>query len=102
MSRSSYSPYKWLGFIVAFLAAGIGAILGWYEGQPTQLVILYTIGTFVLILWGWNYFFRRWIYGSETIGLETETTEAKPNGYSLRQSQNSEREPPSEKAKAND
>jgi ribose transport system permease protein len=71
MKRSAYTFYKWLGFTLAAIVSGIGAILGWVEGVPLQHVIFYSAATFALILWGWHHFSIRWIYGSDEIALQT-------------------------------
>jgi ribose transport system permease protein len=70
MSRSAHRFYKWLGFALAVLVSGIGAILGWVEDVPHQHVIFYTAATFALILWGWHHCSVRWIYGPDAIALQ--------------------------------
>ena len=70
MSRSADIFYKWLGFTVAALVSGIGAILGWIEDVPHQHVIFYTAATFALVLWGWHRCSVRWIYGPDAIALQ--------------------------------
>ena len=37
------------------MIAGVGAILGFWQQQPAQLVIVYTAATFALVLWAWNH-----------------------------------------------
>lgn len=69
MSRSAHRFYKWLGFTLAVLVSGIGAILGWIEDVPDQHVIFYTAATFALILWGWHHCSVRWVYGPDAIAL---------------------------------
>lgn len=70
MSRSAHIFYKWLGFTLAVIVSGIGAILGWIEDVPLQNVIFYTAATFALILWGWHHWSVRWIYGPDAIALQ--------------------------------
>ena len=38
----------WVGLVIAGLTAGLGAILGFWQKQPAQLVIVYTAATFAL------------------------------------------------------
>src|SRR3972149_6119567 len=70
MNRSAHTFYKWLGFTVAVLVSGVGAILGWIEDVPHQHVIFYTTATFALVLWGWHHCSVRWIYGPDAIALQ--------------------------------
>lgn len=65
MRRSAHAFYKGLGLIIAFLIAGLGAVLGWYEGVPTQTIVLYTVATFGIVLWGWYHVSVRWVYGPQ-------------------------------------
>lgn len=70
MTRSAQIFYRWLGFALAVLVSGIGAILGWVEDVPLQHVIFYTAATFALILWGWHHCSVRWVYGQDAIALQ--------------------------------
>src|SRR3972149_6227984 len=70
MNRSAHTFYKWLGFTVAVLVSGVGAILGWIEDVPLQHVIFYTAATFALVLWGWHHCSVRWIYGTDAMALQ--------------------------------
>jgi ribose transport system permease protein len=62
MKRSQFSFYKALGLIVAALVAVGGAILGRMSGADDQLVILYALGTFALIIWAWHHLTVKWTY----------------------------------------
>lgn len=68
-SRAVYSFYKWLGFIIAAIVAGVSAILGGVEDVPMQHIVFYTVAIFALILWGWHHCSVRWIYRSDGIAL---------------------------------
>jgi ribose transport system permease protein len=46
----------WVGLVLGVLIAGLGFILGLWQRQPLQNVILYTVATFAIFLWAWNYF----------------------------------------------
>ena len=68
-SRAIYSFYKWLGFIIAAIVAGVSAVLGAIDGVPMQHIVFYTVAIFALILWGWHQLSVRWIYSSDAIAL---------------------------------
>ncbi len=68
-TRAVYSFYKWLGFIIAAIVAGVSAILGGLEDVPMQHIVFYTVAIFALILWGWHHCSVRWIYRSDGIAL---------------------------------
>jgi ribose transport system permease protein len=70
MGKNEFSFFKWLGFIVAVIVSIISAVLGYLDETPSQLIILYTVGIFGLIVWGWHHLSVRWIYNEKT--LETE------------------------------
>ena len=70
MGKNEFSFFKWLGFIVAVIVSIISAVLGYLDETPSQLIILYTVGIFGLIVWGWYHLSVRWIYNEKT--LETE------------------------------
>jgi ribose transport system permease protein len=80
MSKSAQTFYKWLGFTVAVLISGVGAILGWVEDVPLQHVIFYTAATFALVLWGWHHCSVRWIYGPDSIALQNNRTPSPESG----------------------
>ena len=46
----------WVGLVLGVVIAGLGFILGLWQRQPVQNVILYTVATFAIFLWAWNYF----------------------------------------------
>ena len=71
MTRSAHLFYKWLGFVIAVLIAGVGTILGVVEEVPLQHVIFFTAATVALVLWGWHHFSIRWVYRQDEIGLES-------------------------------
>ena len=54
MRRMMPPVLGWIGLAIAGLIAGVGAILGFSQQQPAQLVIVYTAATFALVLWAWN------------------------------------------------
>ena len=62
MGKNEFSFFKWLGFIVAVIVSIISAVLGYLDETPSQLIILYTVGIFGLIVWGWHHLSVRWIY----------------------------------------
>lgn len=70
MGKNEFSFFKWLGFIVAVIVSIISAVLGYLDETPSQLIILYTVGIFGLIVWGWHHLSVRWIYNEKT--LETD------------------------------
>lgn len=70
--RPTISPVLgWLGLAIAGLIAGAGAILGFWQAQPAQHVILYTVATFALVVWAWNHFV---VLGSS--GADSESASA--------------------------
>ena len=70
MGKNEFLFFKWLGFIVAIIVSLISAVLGYLDETPSQLIILYTVGIFGLIVWGWHHLSVRWTYNEKT--LETE------------------------------
>ena len=46
MGKAAFSFYKWLGFVIAVIISAISAVLGYLEGTPSQLIILYTVAIF--------------------------------------------------------
>jgi len=77
-TRAVYSFYKWLGFIIAALVAGVSAILGWVDDVPMQHIVFYTVAIFALILWGWHHCSVRWIYRSDAIALSNTGDHGRP------------------------
>jgi ribose transport system permease protein len=67
MKRSAFSFYKWLGFIVAAVVAGISAILGAIDDVPMQYIVFYALAIFALIIWGWHHCSVNWIYRPDGI-----------------------------------
>ena len=57
--RSNFLALQWVGFVIAAVLAGLGAILGFWQGLPAQQVIFYTAATFALVVWVWNTYFAR-------------------------------------------
>ena len=55
MRRMMPPVLGWVGLAIAGVIAGVGAILGFWQRQPAQLVIVYTAATFALVLWAWNH-----------------------------------------------
>ena len=55
MRRMMPPVLGWVGLAIAGVIAGVGAILGFWQQQPAQLVIVYTAATFALVLWAWNH-----------------------------------------------
>ncbi len=73
MGKAAFSFYKWLGFVIAVIISAISAVLGYLEGTPSQLIILYTVAIFGSILWGWYHLSVRWKYNEdEKTGLAVE------------------------------
>ena len=73
MGKAAFSFYKWLGFVIAVIISAISAVLGYLEGTPSQLIILYTVAIFGSILWGWYHLSVRWKYNEdEKTGLAEE------------------------------
>jgi len=71
MGKAAFLFYKWLGFIIAVIVSAISAVLGFFDGTPSQLVMLYTVAIFGSILWGWHHLSVRWTY-NEVDDLLTE------------------------------
>ena len=67
MRRSNLLALRWVGFIVALVLAGLGAILGFWQALPAQQVIFYTAATFALVVWVWNSYFSRNDSGSDAV-----------------------------------
>ena len=65
MGKAAFSFYKWLGFVIAVIISAISAVLGYLEGTPSQLIILYTVAIFGSILWGWLHLSVRWKYNED-------------------------------------
>jgi len=80
MTKSAQTFYRLLGFAVAALVSGLGAILGWVEDVPLQHVIFYSVATFALVLWGWHHCSVRWIYGPDTIALQNNRKSSPESG----------------------
>ena len=80
MTRSAQTFYRLLGFAVAALVSGLGAVLGWVEDVPLQHVIFYSVATFALVLWGWHHCSVRWIYGPDTIALQNNRKASPESG----------------------
>ena len=56
MTRTEWPLVKWLGLAIAAPIAGLGAILGFYQGRPAQEVFFFAVATFALIAWVWRYY----------------------------------------------
>lgn len=56
VSHGSAIVRRWLGLLVAVIAAGIGAAFGLWQGQPAQEVMFLAVATAALVVWGWNTF----------------------------------------------
>lgn len=69
MKKAAYSFYKWLGFIIAAIVSLVSVILGWVDDAPLQNILLYALGIFALILWGWHHCSVKWIYRSDGIAI---------------------------------
>lgn len=72
MGKAAFSFYKWLGFVIAVIISAISAVLGYLEGTPSQLIILYTVAIFGSILWGWYHLSVRWKYNEDEKTTLTE------------------------------
>ena len=59
ISRSNVLALRWVGFVIAVILSGLGAILGFWQRLPAQQVIFYTAATFALVVWVWNTYFHR-------------------------------------------
>lgn len=75
MKQTAHRFYKWIGFAFATLVAGLGAVLGWYEGIAAQYVVFYTTATFAIVLWGWHHFSVRWVYDLDGLALDSVNEE---------------------------
>jgi len=82
MRKAAYSFYKWLGFIVAAIVAIISVVLGYFDGAPLQNILLYALGIFALIIWGWHHCSVRWIYRSDGIAVHNTQTPGQSRGQS--------------------
>jgi ribose transport system permease protein len=78
MKKSAFSFYKWLGFVVAAVIAGISAILGAIEDVPMQHIVFYALAIFALILWGWHQLSVRWIYRSDGFAVRNTQNQSQP------------------------
>ncbi|MDK1118296.1 MAG: ABC transporter permease [Anaerolineae bacterium] len=65
----------WLNLAISVVIAGIGFIMGFIQGQPAQLIIVYTIVSLVVLLWGFNYVAV--IYENSSALKAEETEESK-------------------------
>jgi ribose transport system permease protein len=61
--RRVFTPLKWIGLVLAAALAAVGAGLGFWQGLAAQLVILYTVATFALVVWTWRYYTAYWTEG---------------------------------------
>jgi ribose transport system permease protein len=59
ITHSGFLALRWVGFLIAVMLSGLGAILGFWQGLPAQQVIFYTAATFALVVWVWNTYFAR-------------------------------------------
>ena len=74
-SKAAFLFYKWLGFIIAVIVSAISAVLGFFDGTPSQLVILYTVAIFGSILWGWYHLSVRWTYNQNLNDIDQTLSE---------------------------
>ena len=77
MNRAAFSFFKWLGFIIAVIAAGVSVILGAIEDVPMQYIMFYGLAIFSLILWGWHQLSVSWIYRDDA-AARGKPTRAQP------------------------
>jgi ribose transport system permease protein len=84
MKRSAFSFYKWLGFIVAVVVAGISAILGAIDDVPMQYIVFYALAIFALILWGWHHCSVSWIYRPDGIAVRNTRGHNQPSAQADR------------------
>ena len=75
MGKAAFLFYKWLGFIIAVIVSAISAVLGFFDGTPSQLVMLYTVAIFGSILWGWHHLSVRWTYNENFNEVNDSLTE---------------------------
>ena len=47
---------RWVGLGLGVLVAGAGTVVGFWQQQPPQHVILYGVATLALVVWAWNVF----------------------------------------------
>ena len=73
--KAAFLFYKWLGFIIAVIVSAISAVLGFFDGTPSQLVILYTVAIFGSILWGWYHLSVRWTYNQNLNDIDQTLSE---------------------------
>lgn len=66
MRRSKHVFYKAIGLILAILAAGFGAFLGWLDEMPRQIILLSSLAIFGLVIWGWHHVSVRWVHPSRS------------------------------------
>lgn len=59
LNRSNVLALRWVGFVIAVILAGLGAIFGFWQRLPAQQVIFYAAATFALVVWAWNNYFGR-------------------------------------------
>lgn len=78
MGRAAFSFYKWLGFVVAALVAGVSVILGAVEDLPMQYIVFYALAIFALILWGWHHCSVSWIYRHDGIAIRNASSGNQP------------------------
>ena len=84
--RKTVSPFfGWIGLLIAAVIAGLSAGLGFWQGLPAQTVILYTVATFALIVWLWQYIIAlRSKGGSSDSQPEVQEEEAQRAGTAFR------------------
>ena len=78
MNRAAFSFFKWLGFVVAVIVAGISIILGAIEDVPMQFIIFYALAIFSLILWGWHQLSVSWIYRDDAVAVRNARATTQP------------------------
>jgi ribose transport system permease protein len=78
MNRGAFSFFKWLGFIVAAIVAGVSVILGAIEDVPMQTIIFYALAIFSLILWGWHQLSVSWIYRDDAVAVRNTALSTQP------------------------
>ena len=91
MNRAAFSFYKWLGFVVAAIVAGVSAILGAVDDVPMQYIVFYALAIFALILWGWHHCSVAWIYRSDSVAVRNAQSQNQPEAKA--ETQDDENEP---------